>query len=250
MTEHSTTFNNSTQLKRKAAQGWLNGVTSTLPLETEATQPPRKRRHAGDIRTTGNGRLCSKDLLYGRKAQSNDQVTPTGNSSALPPLNSLKRKDKAGWPTAKVSTSEEAIFHVSSELDLEAPTTKRSRIDPTEQSTAEEGGQATSHVAAVDLDSDKEQEHEDELPKYTIIPLPLSLRAQAYLQGQPRHGGQSKTFVEQQPPASTSYGSNALILYNPDIHKRIDGEIDCAAASPVSDVPCQSPGSTSSMEID
>ncbi|KAJ2062840.1 hypothetical protein GGI17_002125 [Coemansia sp. S146] len=260
MTEHSTTSGNSTQLKRKAVhgfvlateqQGWANGVSSSL--EAEATQPPRKRRHADDIRTTGNDRLCSKDLLYGRKTLSNDQVTLAGNSSALPSLNSRKRKDKDAWKTGKVSTSEEALVHVSSELDLEAPTTKRSRIDQTEQSTGGEDGQAASHVAAVDLDSDEEQEYE--LPKYTIIPLPLSLRAQAYLQAQPQHGGQSKAYMVQQPPVSTSCGgssSNALIVYNPDIHKRIECEVDCAApaASSVSSVPCQSPGSTSSMDID
>ncbi|KAJ2837076.1 hypothetical protein FBU31_001215 [Coemansia sp. 'formosensis'] len=260
MTEHSTTFGNSAQLKRKAThglvleteqQGWMNGVSSIVSPEAEAIQLPRKRRHADDIRSVGNNRLCSKDLLYGKKTL--NKVTSTENSNAPCPLNSRKRKSKDTWPTGKVSTSEEALLHVSSELGMEALTTKRLRIDQAEQSTApsEEVGQPIDHVAAVDFDSDKEQEQE--LPKYTIIPLPLSLRAQAYLQCQPqqRHvGGQSEASTQQQPLPSCGGSSSALILYNPDIHKRIESTDDCGAASSVSCVTCQSPESTSSMDVD
>ncbi|KAJ2911193.1 hypothetical protein GGI21_000107, partial [Coemansia aciculifera] len=80
MPSNSTT-SNSTQLKRKAAHGgsvletdpqdWMHRVDAASPklqpFGVEATQPPRKRRHATEAMTTGGSggghdRLCSMDL--------------------------------------------------------------------------------------------------------------------------------------------------------------------------------------------
>ncbi|KAJ2416521.1 hypothetical protein GGI10_000906 [Coemansia sp. RSA 2530] len=123
------------------------------------------------------------------------------------------------------------------------------RTDQTEQSTAlvEEDEQLNDLEPA--LDSDQEEEP----PKYTVIPLPLSLRAQAYLQCHPqqRHGDQGKVPTEQQSLVSRGGSSNALILYNPGTHEPIDRTDDCVASGPVPCITGLSPGSsTSSMDVD
>ncbi|KAJ2642276.1 hypothetical protein GGF44_001744 [Coemansia sp. RSA 1694] len=259
MTEHyySPTSGNSTQLKRKAShdglvleteqQGWLHGVTTTSPRlqppQAEATQPPRKRRHATTeaMSTAGHDRLCSRDLLYGRKALSGKVSSPTREVNSLFPLNSRKRKDDELVSSLEKPSS----LLVPSERDLGAQTTKRARIDQAE----EEGTLPVDHVdAAAAIHSDGEQEDEQPFPKYTIIPLPLSLRTQAYFQCQPqRQSEASKAPVHRQPALASSGGgrsSNALILYNPDINKQ-DEAADEGRAAASSDQ-----SSASTMDID
>ncbi|KAJ2457801.1 hypothetical protein GGF42_002459 [Coemansia sp. RSA 2424] len=260
MTEHyySPTPSNSTQLKRKAShdgsvleteqQGWVHGATATSPrlqpLQAEATQPPRKRRHATTeaMSTAGHDRLCSRDLLYGRKPLSGKVSSPTREANSLFPLNSRKRKDDELVSNLEKPSSS---LLVPSERDLGAQTTKRARIDQAE----EEGALPVDHVDAAAIHySDGEQEDEQPFPKYTIIPLPLSLRTQAYFQCQPqRQSEASKAPVHRQSALASSGGgrsSNALILYNPDINKQAEAadEGQAAAGSDQS--------SASTMDID
>ncbi|KAJ2747287.1 hypothetical protein GGI20_000622 [Coemansia sp. BCRC 34301] len=242
MTEPLST-GNSMQLKRKAAhspvletgqQGWTNSSVAATTTFSNPLQPPRKRRHATEAMLTGHSRLCSGDLLYGRKTLNDKIVSQTGEANSL---NSRKRKGGDSWGD-KVSVFD----HVPNERDFGAPAAKRSRIDRVEQSMDQ--------VTGAGFSSD-EQEDEQVFPKYTVIPLPLSVRAQAYLQCQPQnHQHQSKAPVKQQPASALSCGgSSALILYNPEMNKLVEPvDADQAPGSLAPCSPCPSSGST--MDVD
>ncbi|KAJ2779805.1 hypothetical protein H4R18_003800 [Coemansia javaensis] len=125
-----------------------------------------------------------------RRALDRGDMQPTTQPALHRPPATRKRKERGDHPLRWGAAREEAR--------LRPP--KRARVDATTKTKD---------------DSDEGESGDDAIPRLTVIDLPLSLRAGAYLRaGQPwdRQGGEDR-----QKDESPSQGG-ALVLYRPGSH--------------------------------